>query len=176
MTGPLPTIEIRPTVPGDERDLARIHVDAWSDAYRGFLPDDVIDGQTVDRRTRQWERTIASGIMACWIAHVAGQPAGLMSVGPSDAEDMGEVYTIYVTKPYWDRGVGSLLWDSGMARLRVDGYASAGLWVLDTNARARRFYEHKGWSSNGDARMDDTFGRAISEVRYTSPRWVTNRP
>jgi GNAT superfamily N-acetyltransferase len=173
MSPETPPIEIRRAVPGDERDLATIHVAAWSDAYRGLLPDDVIDGQTVDRRIRQWERTLGSGSIASWIATVGGRPAGLISVGGTAQGDIGEVLTLHVTRPYWDLGVGSRLLEAGAAHLEALGFASAGLWVIDTSARGRRFLEHKGWSLNGDTRMDDTFGRAISEVRYVSRMWVS---
>jgi len=40
------------------------------------------------------------------------------------------------------------------------------LWVLDGNVRARRFYEHDGWRSEGACRTV-TFGDLLVEqVRY----------
>lgn len=51
-------------------------------------------------------------------------------------------------------------------RLRPVGVTEALLWVLDGNVRARRFYEHDGWRSDGACRTV-TFGDLLVEqVRY----------
>jgi hypothetical protein len=39
------------------------------------------------------------------------------------------------------------------------------LWVLESNARARRFYEHEGWTVQSDTRVPD--GRIEAERLYT---------
>jgi hypothetical protein len=46
------------------------------------------------------------------------------------------------------------------------GFGEATLWVLDANERARRFYEAGGWSTDGAAKIDDSHGFPIVEVRY----------
>ncbi|MDQ6926250.1 MAG: nucleotidyltransferase domain-containing protein [Candidatus Eremiobacteraeota bacterium] len=38
--------------------------------------------------------------------------------------------------------------------LRGAGSAEATLWVLDTNVRARRFYESAGWAPDGTTKVD----------------------
>jgi hypothetical protein len=38
--------------------------------------------------------------------------------------------------------------------------------VLETNARARRFYEAQGWAADGHRMTDTGFGFPIEEVRY----------
>jgi hypothetical protein len=38
--------------------------------------------------------------------------------------------------------------------------------VLDSNARARRFYEAGGWHADGAAKQDDSFGVPMTEERY----------
>jgi ribosomal protein S18 acetylase RimI-like enzyme len=171
MDGSHPAIEVRRAEPHDVVDLADVHVTAWHDTYRGLIPDRVIDRLDVAARVRQWERTIVDPDIAAWIATVDGTPAGLMSVGPSSTDGVGEVLTIYVTAAFWDLGVGSRLWHAGIDDLRSRGFRSAGLWVLDTNARAREFYRRKGWSATGGTRTDDAFGDPIDEVRYASPAW-----
>jgi len=46
------------------------------------------------------------------------------------------------------------------------GYTQVTLWVLDTNARARRFYEAAGFRADGALKVDDGRGFPLSEVRY----------
>jgi hypothetical protein len=50
--------------------------------------------------------------------------------------------------------------------LRHDGFHTATLWVLESNARARRFYERRGWHVDGHEKMEE-FGDGIArEVRH----------
>jgi RimJ/RimL family protein N-acetyltransferase len=46
------------------------------------------------------------------------------------------------------------------------GYLQVTLWVLDGNARARRFYEAAGFHPDGAVEEDDRSGFALREVRY----------
>ena len=78
---------------------------------------------------------------------------------------------LYVDPAFWGRGVGRALMLQALAGF---GYLQATLWVLDSNARARRFYEAGGWqpdNSTRTARMGVSFdehaaGVEIVEVRY----------
>jgi len=62
--------------------------------------------------------------------------------------------------------------DRAMATLRAVGFSTATLWVLDTNLRARRFYEAAGWVPDGATKVDDRATFTLREVRYrtTIPR------
>ena len=40
------------------------------------------------------------------------------------------------------------------------------LWVVEGNARARRFYEREGWAPDGAAKEDEFGGQVVREVRY----------
>lgn len=155
-----------PTV-DDVRDLAHVHVQAWIDAYTGLLPDETIAGMTVDRRVEMWERVLASDRQRSWLAEDASGVIGLASVGPAgDPDGWGQLYNIYVIGRAWGTGAGSALWEAAQSGLTDMGFRDRQLFVLDTNERARRFYEHKGWVHEGTVIMDDAFGEPIREVRY----------
>jgi hypothetical protein len=49
------------------------------------------------------------------------------------------------------------------------GFDQVILWVLDSNARARRFYEAGGWRADEAAKQDDSFGVPMTKVRYRRP-------
>jgi hypothetical protein len=50
--------------------------------------------------------------------------------------------------------------------LRDAAFIEATLWVLDTNARARRFYEIAGWAVDDAERLEQLRGFLVREVRY----------
>jgi hypothetical protein len=54
-------------------------------------------------------------------------------------------------------------------------YKLVTLWVLDTNTRARRFYEIAGFRSDGAVKVDDRDGFRLREVRYRLPLAMTRR-
>ena len=71
------------------------------------------------------------------------------------------------------RAAGSA-WGSGAARglmdvprewFTQDGYATAMLWVLRSNPRARRFYEREGWRPEG-TRVHTIRDTAVEETLY----------
>jgi GNAT superfamily N-acetyltransferase len=64
----------------------------------------------------------------------------------------GWLHRLYVHPAEWGSGVAGVLHDDALAVLREDGSAAVSLWVLADNARARRFYERRGWRLNGDER------------------------
>ena len=68
----------------------------------------------------------------------------------------------------WRRqhGIGSALHDGAIDLLAVGGCDTAWLWVLAANDRARRMYEHRGWTSCANT-IRDYLG--VQELRYSRP-------
>ena len=165
-------VHLRRARQDDARGIAEVHVKTWQHAYRGLVPDDVLSGLSVDTREQFWRRVLA--IMEhdrrIWLADTEGTVVGFVSAGPSEGGDAqastGQVYAIYVTPDCWDRGVGRNLLVHAEQDLRTHGYADATLWVLDTNDRARAFYERAGWRADGGAKIEEFGGAQLSEVRY----------
>jgi GNAT superfamily N-acetyltransferase len=50
-------------------------------------------------------------------------------------------------------GVADALHDDAVEALRAGGVSTGRLWVLEHNARARRFYERHGWRADGTTRV-----------------------
>lgn len=74
--------------------------------------------------------------------------------------------SIYVLLKYWNLGAGSLLVDEVLKYAINNNYLEVGLWVLDGNRQAIRFYEKKGFISNGDTFQSMIGGKSIIEKRY----------
>jgi GNAT superfamily N-acetyltransferase len=95
---------------------------------------------------------------------------GFAHVSPARDDDVpattGELTAIYVTRSAWGRGGGGLLMGAAQDRMREAGFGDAVLWVLEGNERARRFYEHQGWSADGIRKTDDRGAFVLHELRY----------
>jgi GNAT superfamily N-acetyltransferase len=95
--------------------------------------------------------------------------AGFVTSGPSQddgaSESDAEVRAIYLAERAWGKGLGAELLQGAVDGLRGKGFASAALWVLEGNSRARRFYEREGWTLDGGHK--DCFGGVDAPaVRY----------
>jgi len=167
------TVTTRTAVPGDAAAIAHVHVAAWRAAYRGLMPDHVLDGLDEHQRAESWERLLASGETESptFVAEVDGEVAGFVALGPSKDEGQasvaGEVYAIYVRPDAWGSGTGRVLMELALSTLGDRSLSRATLWVLEGNERARAFYESAGWEPDGAVREDDSRGFRTREVRYT---------
>jgi len=149
----------------DARGIAQAHVRTWQAAYRHAFPAEVLDGQSVEERERLWLDHLERGRVA-WVALAEETIVGFVSVGPSRTEEeTGEVYAIYVVPEAWGTGVGHELMAAAKDWFAQEGYATAMLWVLADNPRARRFYEREGWRPEG-TRLDTVRGVEIEEALY----------
>lgn len=168
-------MRIRPATVDDAEALAGIHVRGWQWGYRGQLPDDYLNGLSVDRRAEQWRGWLLDpGDTATWVAEdETSDPAralGFAAAGPSRDPDhtpgTGEVYAIYVEEDAAGTGAGALLLSRAREWLAGRGFAHATLWVLATNARARRFYEREGWRPDGEAKTEPREDFEMRELRF----------
>jgi GNAT superfamily N-acetyltransferase len=78
----------------------------------------------------------------------------------------GEIYALYVLPEMVGHGIGRGLLAHLVKDLKQNDYSEATLWVLDGNARARRFYEITGWSADGSHKVEERPGVTLHELRY----------
>jgi len=144
---------IRAAGPDDAGDIAALHVASWRWAYRGLLADGVLDALSVDDRAARWAELLADDDVTVLVAERDGALAGFASAGASRDDDAtqetGEVAAIYLAEAEAGSGLGRVLFARIQDELRSRGFVRATLWVLETNARARRFYEREGWWWDG---------------------------
>jgi GNAT superfamily N-acetyltransferase len=55
-----------------------------------------------------------------------------------------------VLPAWWGRGVAPQLYASAVAEMRARRYRAARLFTPAAHARARRFYERRGWIAGGE--------------------------
>lgn len=160
-------IALRPASAADIDLLAAIHEQAACAAYGHAFP----PGTPFPRATARTDilgQLTRAGSRAL-IAAIDGADAGFAIMGPTAdrgaAGATGEIHLLHVRPAYWGRGIGRPLLDAATAALVGDGHAGAILWVLVSNARARRFYEREGWAADG-ATAIERHGVPIEVMRY----------
>jgi GNAT superfamily N-acetyltransferase len=155
----------------DVHAVADVHVRSWQWAYAGLLPDDLLAGLRAEDRVPQWQRRIESADpgRTLLLADVDGAVVGFVAVGAGREQvggpEVGELMAIYVVPEVAGTGTGRALHDAGLDWLKDRGFTLARLWVLSSNARARGFYERRGWRPDGQTRVE-TIGVEVEETRY----------
>jgi ribosomal protein S18 acetylase RimI-like enzyme len=79
---------------------------------------------------------------------------------------VGEIMTFYLDPSVFGTGGADLLMRAVLVALRAAHFRAAVLWVLGTNARARRFYERHGWRPDGRSKLHDWGAFVATDVRY----------
>ncbi|MCW6007810.1 GNAT family N-acetyltransferase [Micromonospora sp. CPCC 205371] len=158
----------------DALAIAVVQVTSSRAAYQGLLPQDDPDSQDTGRRREVWERILAEADWPRSATLVADNDEGIVGFAdlcPTRDQDadpltVGEITAIYVLPAVWGTGVGALLMTESVNALGEAGYRQATLWVLETNHRARRFYEANGWLADKAVKQDKTRGVLRTIVRY----------
>jgi len=152
------SVRVRPATVADAAELARVHVQSWLGAYRGLLPDEVLDRLSVEARTEQWRGWLEpGGERSHTMLAEAERPLGFATLTiPSrddgEGPDVGEIPALYVEPAAWGRGAGVALLDASVEAMRSAGCREAILWMLEGNGRAEGFYGRQGWTRDGGRR------------------------
>ncbi|MFB9429735.1 GNAT family N-acetyltransferase [Streptoalloteichus tenebrarius] len=166
----------RRAVAEDVPEIASINVAAWRSAYRGIVPQAVLDGMSEQRRAAGW-----SGFLrepeptALFVAVRAdGRIGAYCSVGAvrldADAHrdlPTGELFAIYAAPDLRGTGAGHAVHEHAREHLAASGFRHAVLWVLVDNAPSRRFYEAHGWRCDDVVQNLRMAGEDVVEVRYS---------
>ena len=116
-----PPMALRRAQPEDALVIARIWQTGWPDGHLGNVPDELVALRD----------------------EADGETVGFVAVSAD------EVTLVYVAAEHRGRGVADALLDHAEKAIRDAGHGIAWLAVVDGNARARRFYERRGWSDGG---------------------------
>ncbi len=164
-------MRVRAATQEDAPAIGLVHVRSWQAAYKGHFPADFLNGLDPDQRGARWRDYLSArpdGHETLLVADLSGTVVGFVDAGPcrDDGGEAGEIRAIYLQPEHWDRGFGRELMTAALDELRSHGFGEVKLWVLDANRRARAFYEAGGWELDGGARVINSLGFPIAEVRY----------
>ena len=162
--------------------IAEVHVRSWKGAYPGLIPQSYLDALRAEDRVGAWEETLAAsawphaGVIVL-LGPVHQDPAaarpitGFVSFGPTrddraDSDGVGEILAFYLDPTVFGSGGADLLMSAALVALRAADFTTATLWVLGTNARARRFYQRRGWQADGTSKIHDWGAFVATDLRY----------
>lgn len=134
--------------PEEAADFAALHVGCWREAYRGIVPDALLEGATVETRLGTWQRALADEkqiVIGVWDR---AEPVAFIMAGKAeevlfDGID-GHVRALYVRSSHYRRGLGNRLMAEATRAWLAQGGRTLSVGVLAANERARRFYEAMG--------------------------------
>ena len=165
------TITIRRAKPADAAAIAKVGVETWRDAYAGLVPSDHLLRMTEARQAVQWDALVrrARGADTVLVAELQGlsgrKVVGYGSCGRSRNGLMtGEVFTLYVSGDWQNRGVGQRLMFGLFKSLVARDLNDSVIWVLSGNP-ARYFYEAMGGKRLAE-RKERFAGTVLDETAY----------
>ncbi len=132
-------------MPGDEPILRELRLQALTDSPDAF-------GSTIERERARtaddWRRWMSRGVTV--IADTTDGPRGLVAAA-HDATDPGIVHlmAMWVHPDHRGTGVAAALVNDVIAWAHSERAHVVRLLVIDTNHRARRFYERMGFEPTG---------------------------
>ncbi len=155
---------IRRAAPSDALAIALVQAYTWKTTYAGLLPEAVLDAMLdrVYQRAQRWKEDLEQS-ENCFAAELDGVVIGFASYGESRSPDVacGEIYGLYVLKPFQGQGVGKLLLAQCSYALRRLGCDSFLVNCLMGNP-SLGFYEAMGGTVVG-TRQDRIGETAIQE-------------
>jgi GNAT superfamily N-acetyltransferase len=134
-----PDVRIRTATPADAQAVADIWHAGWPDGHRGHVPDELVAVRTETSFRRRAAERVADTV----VAEVGGVVVGFTMVVDDEVEQ------VYVAATHRGSGVADALLADAEDRIRAAGHSRAWLAVVAGNARARRFYERRGWVDDG---------------------------
>ncbi|SDD89213.1 GNAT family N-acetyltransferase [Nocardioides lianchengensis] len=146
---------LRLGTPADAAAVAVIWHAGWHDGHAGHVP----DGLTAARTLAAFHERAPLRVDDTTVAVVGGAVAGFAMVTGDEVEQ------VFVDAAHRGSGVAALLLAEAEQRVAAGGHTEAWLAVVEGNARARRFYEKRGWRDGGPLPYEVTAGGSS----YVSP-------
>ncbi|TNE28323.1 MAG: GNAT family N-acetyltransferase [Alphaproteobacteria bacterium] len=139
----------------DAKDIATVHTRAWHESYSGlidqsFLQNTITLERNLPRRIAALEKAATGYGHPHYVAVLPDQGiVGFACCGPwreagGWAEPEGEISAIYLLDSAKRKGIGKKLFLACVDNLLQRNMKTMGLWVLQDNMPARKFYEFMG--------------------------------
>jgi GNAT superfamily N-acetyltransferase len=162
-------MDVRPALPTEIDQLARLWYDAWHDSHAQIVPVKLTRLRTLENLKQRLEAAFSD----LRVVGPVGAPVGLCVLKGD------ELYQLFVSAQSRGTGVAAALIGDAEARLSARGVETAWLTCAIGNDRAARFYEKCGWRRAGVvvSQLETPDGNFPLEVwRYEKPlRLATSR-
>ena len=143
---------IRKADVGDASAIAHIRVEGWRIAYKGLIPDSILNAldyktqeNKVTNRITGIDKDFTSNIL---VYEEANEILAYTYYGKAldslNNQYQGEVVALYVRPDKKGQGIGTQLINRVKELLKEEGYSNMIIWCLKENYPSLKFYEHLG--------------------------------
>lgn len=159
----------------DAAAIAAVHLASWKTTYPGIIPQEYIDGLTLENWIARWqgmldEKSLSEKRMSVLVAEddngVFGFAAGGAVIHPVEGYD-GELGAIYLLASHQGKGTGAALMRRVARDLRQRGLGNMAVWVLRGNP-ACAFYQRLGGVQVAEQTIE-IGGKPLPEIAYGWP-------
>lgn len=141
--------KIRKIEKKDSREVTHVVTVAWNEAYKGIVPDDVLQELYIneDERVKRFEKSFDEHEMTSLVLEVDGKVVGFSHYAPANQNNFpgcGEIRALYILSKYHGYGFGKKLVEESIKELKKMGFNKMIICCLRDNINANNFYEHIG--------------------------------
>lgn len=143
---------IRPARLDDSKKLSILYKQVYIQTYgTEGISDEFANFITQQFSAQRLEQIIASVPNAILVAEYKNNLVGVLEIEfdkPCPIGDLvaPELNKIYILEWFCGKGIGNLLIKKAEQSLREEGYQEVWLWLLESNERAKRFYEKNAYT------------------------------
>jgi ribosomal protein S18 acetylase RimI-like enzyme len=159
---------VRTATAADADAVAAVQAAAWSRAYAGTLPAELLEALGGTEGAHRWRSAVVAPPTPrhrVLVADAEGRVVGLAAFGPAEDPDTdpgsdAELHALSVDPAQTGRGHGSRLVNAAAEHLSADGFRAVLVWlsVLDGDDPLRRLLVGAGWEPDGARRELDLRG------------------
>lgn len=92
------------------------------------------------------------------VGFISGEPT---VIDDKPVEGFEHIKSVAVDPDYWGQGIGGKLLDQALESLKQNDRTGAELWTHETNERAQKLYESRGFKKTGDKKPSERTGEPI---------------
>ncbi|HEX7187642.1 MAG TPA: GNAT family N-acetyltransferase [Actinomycetes bacterium] len=170
---------VRPAVPADAGDIARVQAAAWSRTYAGLLPAEDLAAAGSDRAEETWRAAVTSPPSQHHrvLTALSGERVvGFAALSPAGDPDLqpaldAELHALCVDPERVGAGHGSRLVNAAADVMRAAGFDHLHVWVTEQEAPLQDLLRKAGWEPDGAARSLDLRGDGdvlVGQVRLST--------
>jgi GNAT superfamily N-acetyltransferase len=166
-------MEMRAATLGDAAAIAQLVFDCFC-TYRTFMGDDWEPPTREDQAADLEQRLPGVGVRTrIAVAAPGARFAAICGWMPARTEEeprdpvpgLAHLWMLFVDRPHWGSGLASELLDWARTGMMAAAYDTARLWTPTGQARARAFYERRGWYATGRKQYNPGLGLDVTEYR-----------
>ncbi len=148
-------MNIRKAVIADSSGIAKVHVAAWHETYKGLICDEYLNSISCDEKTEKWKKIIQDDMQTERVHVIENESKDIVGFAfyginnEKEYEYDADLHAMYILKAYQNRGYGSKLIKIAVKELVDLGCNSLIIWALKDNVYCR-FYEKIGGIKVGE--------------------------